>query len=59
MTQAQKKTKPMLINVYFESNTHAELIAQFNNEEIYMACVPALEKLAEQTNVFLTESVEY
>jgi hypothetical protein len=47
----------MLINVYFESNTNAELIAQFNNEEIYMACVPALEKLAEINNVILTESV--
>jgi hypothetical protein len=51
--------KKILINVYFESNTHAELIAQFNNEDIYMACVPALEKLAEQENLFLTESIEY
>lgn len=49
----------MLINVYFESNTHAELIAQFNSEEIYMSCVPALEKLAEEKNLFLTESIEY
>ena len=47
----------MLINVYFESNISAEMIAQFNSEEIYMACIPALEKLAEINNVILTESV--
>ena len=47
-----------MIKVYFESNTHAELIAIFESEDIYCSCVPALEKLAEERGVFLTESIE-
>jgi len=47
-----------MIRVYFESNTHAELIAVFENEDIYLSCVPALENLAQERGVFLTESIE-
>jgi hypothetical protein len=47
-----------MIRVYFESNTHAELIAVFESEDIYLSCVPALENLAQERGVFLTESIE-
>jgi len=46
-----------IIEVYFESKSSAELIAQFNDEEIYMACVPVLEKLAEEHRMILTERI--
>jgi len=47
-----------MIKVFFESNTHAELIAVFENEDIYLSCVPVFEKLAQERGVFLTESIE-
>lgn len=45
-----------MIKVYFESKQYAELIAIFADEETYIACVPALEKLAKENQVILTES---
>jgi len=48
-----------MIKVYFETPNHkyAELIAVFTDAEIYDTCFPALEKLANKTNMILTESV--
>tara|TARA_R110002050_G_scaffold293996_1_gene451243 strand:- start:211 stop:432 length:222 start_codon:yes stop_codon:yes gene_type:complete len=46
------------IEVYFESKSSAELVATFNDEEIYMACVPVLEKLAKEHRMILTETIK-
>jgi len=47
----------MNVKVYFESDVHAGLVAVFDNEEIYMACLPALEKLAREKGMIVTESI--
>jgi len=47
-----------MIKVYFESNSHAELIATFESEEVYALCISALEKDAKSKGMILTESVE-
>ena len=44
------------ITVYFEAKTGAHTVAQFDEEETYMACLPALEKLAESKGYVITES---
>ena len=46
------------INVYFETNSTAELVARFTDEETYMVCLPALEQLAKERRMFVTESME-
>jgi hypothetical protein len=46
-----------MIRVYFESSSHAELVATFETEELYMECLPALEKEAERMDMILTESM--
>lgn len=46
-----------MIKVYFESGSHAELVAVFVDEETYDTCLPALEKLAEENRMIVTESV--
>ncbi len=47
-----------MVKVYFESSSHAELVAVLDNEEIYMALLPALEAEAEKHRMIVTESVE-
>ena len=48
----------IMIKVYFETNNwYATTVAYFDNEETYNACLPALEKLAEESRMFVTESV--
>jgi hypothetical protein len=47
-----------MIKVYFESQSHAELVAIFDNEETYDACLPALEKLAKESGMVVTESID-
>ena len=37
-----------MIKVYFEGRGYAEMVAKFDTEETYMACLPALEVLAQQ-----------
>ena len=44
------------ITVYFEAKAGAHVVAQFDEEETYMACLPALEKLAESKGYVVTES---
>jgi hypothetical protein len=46
-----------MVTVYFEARTGAHVVAQFDREETYMACLPALEQLAESTGYIVTESV--
>jgi len=46
-----------MVKVYFESKAHAELVAYFDSEEIYLACLPSLEKLAKKSRMFVTESI--
>ena len=48
----------MKITVYFESKTHAEIAAIFTDEDTYDACFPALEKIAKEARMIVTESVE-
>jgi hypothetical protein len=49
----------MKIVVYFETPkfSHAEVVAQFSEEDLYMACLPALEKYAQENGWVVTESV--
>lgn len=47
-----------MIKVYFESNSHTELVATFESEEVYTLCVSVLEKQAKSKGMILTESVE-
>ena len=47
-----------MIEVYAESNSHAELWATFESEELYLLCLPALEKEANENGMFITESVK-
>lgn len=47
-----------MIKVYFESNSHAELVATFESEEVYALCISTLEKDAKSKGMILTESVE-
>ncbi len=47
-----------MIKVYFESSSHAELVATFESEELYMVCLPALEKKAKEQRMIVTEDAE-
>lgn len=47
-----------MVRVYFESGGHAELVATFMTEELYMECLPVLQAEAEKQNCIVTESVE-
>lgn len=46
-----------MIRVYFESNAHAELVATFESEELYMSCLPTLERLASEQGMIVTETI--
>jgi hypothetical protein len=46
-----------MIKVYIETGSHAECVATIQDEWVYMALVPALEKLALEWGGILTESV--
>ena len=46
-----------MINVYIETSVHAECVALIQDEWVYMALVPALEKYALENGGILTESV--
>ena len=47
-----------MIRVYFESNAHAELVATFESEELYIACLPTLEQLASEQRMIVTETID-
>lgn len=48
----------MKVVVYFETKnfSHAEVVAQFNSDELYNACLPILEAEAEKGGYIVTES---
>ena len=49
----------MKIVVYFETPKvlYAEVVAQFASEELYMACLPMLEEIAQRDGFIVSESV--
>ena len=49
----------MKIAVYFEAPAGSHMVAQFDEESTYMACLPALEKLAESRGYIVTESLDF
>ena len=46
----------MKIFVYFENGRASDVVAQFASEEMYMACLPALEDFAGKDGYIVTES---
>jgi len=48
----------MKVTVYFESKAGSHVVAQFDEESTYMACLPALEELAKSQGYIVTESLE-
>jgi len=47
-----------MVKVYFETEVHAELVAIFDSEETYDACLDALEKLRKEHGFdFISESI--
>jgi len=55
----KRKVKQMKVAVYFEAKAGAHIVAQFDEEATYMACLPALEKLAKSNGYIVTESLDY
>ena len=47
-----------MVKVYFETPNTAELVAIFDNEETYEFFFSALERLANESGMFITESIE-
>lgn len=49
----------MKVVVYFENESPAygEVVAQFADEELYLACLPALEAKAKEARMIVTESL--
>jgi hypothetical protein len=48
----------MKVSVYFEAKAGAHMVAQFDEEETYIACFPALEQLAMLKGYTITESLD-
>lgn len=46
----------MKIVVYFENGRASEVVAQFSSDELYMACLPALEDFTSRDGYIVTES---
>lgn len=46
-----------MIEVYFESKIHAEIVATFDTEDLYIQCLPILEAEAHQSRMFITDRV--
>ena len=49
----------MKVAVFFETMVGSHIVAQFDEESTYMACLPALEKLAKSQGYIVTESMDY
>ena len=45
-----------MIKVYFESDSHAECVATFKTEAMYMACIDSLKAEATKQGMIVTES---
>jgi hypothetical protein len=46
-----------MIKIYIETSSHAECVATIQDEWVYMALLPSLEKLALEWGGILTESI--
>ena len=46
----------MKVVVYFENGRASDVVAQFDSEAVYMACLPALEDFAGNKGYIVTES---
>ena len=48
----------MKIVVYFETKDfkYSEVVAQFASEEIFVACLPTLERIAKDRDMYVSES---
>jgi len=46
----------MKVVVYFECGNASSVEAQFSSDELYMACLPALEDFASKGGYIVTES---
>ena len=46
-----------MIKIYFEGKSYSEMVAIAKDEEIYMACLPGLKKLAKSQGMMVTESL--
>jgi hypothetical protein len=46
------------VRVYFETSSSSDLVATFTDENLYMACLPALEAQAKKDRMFVTESID-
>jgi hypothetical protein len=40
-----------MISVYFENNNYSEQVATFSDKETFLACLPALELLAHESDM--------
>ena len=49
----------MKVTVYFEAKAGSHVVAMFDEEYTYMACLPALETLAKSKGYVVTEIVDY
>lgn len=47
-----------MTTVFFESSAHAEKVATFESDELYMICADALEKYAAEGRMIVTTSEE-
>ena len=48
----------MKIVVYFETKDfkYSEVVAQFASEEVFVACLPTLERIAKDRDMYVSES---
>jgi hypothetical protein len=46
-----------MVQVFFEHGNFTELVAVFDNEMMYLACLPALNREAEKVGAKLIESM--
>ena len=46
------------VKVYAESRNHAELWATFEDEELYIRCLPILEQEAKKGGMIITEEID-
>ena len=48
-----------MVKVYVESNSHAELVAVFANEDAYDACSSSLDEYAAKGRMFISENTDH
>ena len=46
-----------MVKVYFQTDTHAELVATFTSEELYIRCLPVLNSIAKEQRMIVAENI--